>query len=93
MRTELLSPLRSEEPIPGGLLLSRAHFRFGSTGQISNPNTIFTNCRKKQPRLLAHVDKLKSGTGFLEAKAFVANYKGRLSASQLNEFERITKNV
>jgi hypothetical protein len=47
---ELLSSLRSEEPIPGRLLPSRAYFRFGSTQQISNPNSIFTTCRKKQPR-------------------------------------------
>jgi uncharacterized protein (UPF0248 family) len=32
------------------LLLSRARFRFSSTYQISKPNSIFTTCRKKQPR-------------------------------------------
>ena len=47
---ELLSTLRSDEPIPGRLLLSRARFRFSSTHQISKPNSIFTTCRKKQPR-------------------------------------------
>lgn len=39
----------SGEPIPGELLLSRAHFRFGSTMQNFKRTTIFTNCLNFQP--------------------------------------------
>jgi hypothetical protein len=39
----------SGELIPGGLLLSRAHFRFSSTMQISIQKTIFTTCLILQP--------------------------------------------
>jgi hypothetical protein len=39
-----LSNIPSVEPIPGELLPSRAHFRFGSTIQSSKHLTIFTTC-------------------------------------------------
>jgi hypothetical protein len=39
----------SGELIPGRLLLSSACFRFGSTMQNSNQQTIFTTCLISQP--------------------------------------------
>jgi hypothetical protein len=39
----------SDEFIPGGLLLSRARFRFNSSLQNSTKETIFTTCQKRQP--------------------------------------------
>jgi putative transposase len=39
----------SGEPIPGRLLLSSAYFRFGSTMQNSNQQTIFTTRQNSQP--------------------------------------------
>jgi hypothetical protein len=57
MKVDELKPLRelkqekilSGEPNPGRLLLSRAYFRFGSTMQNSNQQTIFTTRQNSQP--------------------------------------------
>ena len=54
---KLSNDIPSGEPIPGRLLLSRACFRFGSTMQNSNQQTIFTTCRNSQPLSIGQLAK------------------------------------